>query len=130
MVGGRRNKPCAEQTCAARNKIVTASVFGRSCAKPAKVAVNRRVLSLLSVLASLVAFDAQADTCPTAKDEIATDRPDVTNSSIVVPMGSFQSESGANFSANNGSRVLDGADTRWRLGVGPCLELLVDLPTS
>lgn len=91
--------------------------------------MNRRVLSLLSVLASLVAFDAQADTCPTAKDEIATDRPDVTNSSIVVPMGSFQSESGANFSANNGSRVLDGADTRWRLGVAPCLELLVDLPT-
>ena len=36
--------------------------------------------------------DARSESCPTASDEIATDRPDVTNSSLVVPVGSFQSE--------------------------------------
>ena len=112
----------------ARNKIVAASVFCKSNTNSAKVSVNRRVLSLLSALASLVAVDAQADTCPTAKDEIATDRPDVTNSSVVVPMGSLQSENGVNFSGSDGGRFLDGTNTRWRLGVAPCLELLLDVP--
>jgi hypothetical protein len=41
------------------------------------------------MLVILGAVDAQAESCPTAKDEIATDRPDVTNSSLVVPFGSF-----------------------------------------
>jgi hypothetical protein len=77
----------------------------------------------------LGAVDAQAEGCPTAKDEIATDRPDVTNSSLVVPMGSLQSENGVNFSARDGGRTIDGTNSRWRLGVAPCLELLVDLPT-
>src|SRR6202047_4391466 len=67
--------------------------------------------------------------CPTAKDAIATDRPDVTNSSLVVPVGSLQSENGVNFTARDGGRTLDGTNTRWRLGVAPCLELLLDLPT-
>jgi hypothetical protein len=93
--------------------------------------VPKRTLQicLLSAFAVLGAVDARADACPTAKDEIATDRPDVTNSSLVVPMGSFQSENGVNFSARDGGRVIDGTNTRWRLGVAPCLELLVDLPT-
>jgi Putative MetA-pathway of phenol degradation len=62
-------------------------------------------------------------------DELATDRPDVTNSSLVVPTGSFQSENGVNLTARDGARVVDGTNTRWRLGVAPCLELLVDLPS-
>lgn len=86
-------------------------------------------LCWLSALALLGADDAWADTCPTAKDEIATDRPDVTNSSLVVPAGSLQSENGVNFSAQGPSRIVDGTNTRWRLGVAPCLELLLDLPT-
>jgi hypothetical protein len=117
------------QAYIAQNKIVAASVYCKRRAKPAKVSVTRRVLSLLSALASLGSFDAHADTCPTVKDEIATDRPDVTNSRVVLPVGSFQSENGVNFSGNDGSRVLDGTDTRWRLGVAPCLELLLDLPS-
>jgi outer membrane putative beta-barrel porin/alpha-amylase len=72
---------------------------------------------------------ARADGCPTAKDEIATDRPDVTNSSLVVPLGSLQSENGMNFSTRDGGQTIDGTNTRWRLGIAPCLELLVDLPT-
>lgn len=83
----------------------------------------------LSVFAVLAVVDARADTCPTLKDEIATDRPDVTNSSLVVPTDSLQSENGVNFSAQNSGRTVDGTNTRWRLGVAPCLELLLDLPT-
>jgi hypothetical protein len=84
---------------------------------------------LLSVCLILSATGARADGCPTAKDEIATDRPDVTNSSLVVPVGSFQSENGVNVSARDGGRSVDGTNSRWRLGVAPCLELLVDLPS-
>ena len=84
---------------------------------------------LLSACTMLAAVEARADACPTAKDQIATDRPDVTNSSLVVPMGSLQSENGLNFSARDGGRFVDGTNTRWRLGVAPCLELLLDLPT-
>ena len=80
-------------------------------------------------MAVLSAVDAHADSCPTAKDEIVTDRPDVTNSSIVVPVGSFQSENGVNFRDQDGGQIIDGTNTRWRLGIIPCLELLVDLPT-
>ena len=86
-------------------------------------------ICLLWTYAILGAVDAQADSCPTAKDEIATDRPDVTNSSLVVPMGSLQSENGVNFSARDGGRFVDGTNTRWRLGIAPCLEILLDLPT-
>jgi hypothetical protein len=84
---------------------------------------------LLSAFAMSAAGEARADACPTARDEIATDRPDVTNSSIVVPMGSLQSENGVNVSARDGGRSIDGTNSRWRLGVAPCLELLVDIPT-
>jgi hypothetical protein len=79
--------------------------------------------------ATLGTVDAHADGCPNAKDEIATDRPDVTNSSLVVPTGSVQNENGVNFSARDGGRTIDGTNSRWRVGVAPCLELLVDLPT-
>jgi Putative MetA-pathway of phenol degradation len=92
--------------------------------------MSRRIkVSLLLAIASIAPIDARADTCPTAKDEIATDRPDVTNSSLVVPVGSLQSENGVNLSARDGGRTIDGTNTRWRLGVAPCLELLLDVPT-
>jgi len=80
-------------------------------------------------LVAIGATNAHAGSCPTAKDEIATDRPDVTNSSIVVPVGSLQNENGVNFSMRDDSRTIDGTNSRWRLGIAPCLEILVDLPT-
>jgi hypothetical protein len=83
---------------------------------------------LLLAVASIAPIGARADTCPTSKDEIATDRPDVTNSSLVVPTGSLQNENGLNFSMRDDGRTFDGPNSRWRLGFAPCLELLVDLP--
>jgi hypothetical protein len=85
---------------------------------------------LACVLACLWAPAAlAADACPTKATEIATDRPSVTNSSLVVPTGSLQSENGVNLSERDGGRTIDGTNSRLRLGVAPCLELLVDLPT-
>jgi len=72
---------------------------------------------------------ARADSCPVIGDEIATDRPDVTNSSVVVPAGSLQIENGINFSARNGYQVIDGTNTRLRVGIANCLEVLADTPT-
>ena len=91
---------------------------------------GRTLLMCLVLLFAVVGtIGARADGCPTASDEIATDRPDVTNSSVVVPSGSIQSENGVNLSSRNGSQIIDGTNTRWRLGIASYLEVLVDLPT-
>jgi hypothetical protein len=83
-----------------------------------------------SVLACLGAVLAQAESaCPGTDSEIATDRPDVTNSSLVVPRGSLQNENGVNLTARGSARIVDGTNSRLRLGVASCLELLLDLPT-
>jgi Putative MetA-pathway of phenol degradation len=86
------------------------------------------LLGLLALPAGTLAA-AAADTCPQPGSEIATDRPDVTNSSLVVPWGSFQQENGVNIAGRDGGQVLDGTNTRLRLGIAPCLEVLVDVPT-
>jgi Putative MetA-pathway of phenol degradation len=77
----------------------------------------------------LLAPAMAADDCPGSSSEIATDRPDVTNSSLVVPVGSLQSENGVDLVSRNGTQVLNGTNTRLRAGLSPCLELLVDLPS-
>jgi len=71
---------------------------------------------------------AWASDCPGRTDVIATDRPDTTNSSLVVPYGSLQVENGANWSTRQESQIFDASETRARLGVAPCTEVLVDLP--
>jgi hypothetical protein len=91
--------------------------------------VNIRGCLFLAVALMLGATDARADSCPKPSDEIATDRPDVTNSSIVVPFGSLQNENGVNTSARDGRQSVDATNSRWRLGIAPCVEFLVDLPT-
>jgi len=84
---------------------------------------------VLAALIPAAATVARADGCPKASDEIATDRPNVTNSSIVVPVGSLQNENGINLTGRDGGRSIDGSNSRWRLGIAPCLEVLVDLPS-
>jgi hypothetical protein len=84
-------------------------------------------LGFMALSASAVA--SAADTCPHPGSEIATDRPDTTNSSLVVPQGSFQQENGVNISGRDGGQVFDGSNTRLRLGIAQCVEVLVDVPT-
>jgi hypothetical protein len=87
------------------------------------------VLAAGLVLQAATAFAAEPDRCPTAAQPIETDRPDTTNSSIVVPAGSLQSENGTDVSSQSGARGLAGPESRLRFGVAPCLEVLVDLPS-
>src|SRR5262249_24643274 len=109
--------------------------------KPAEVARTTpiRVLSLIALLAALLAVllavsvavigPAVAAECTQPDAPIETDRPDVTNSSIVVPVGSLQNENGIDASREHGADIFSGTNSRWRLGIAPCLEVLVDLPS-
>jgi Putative MetA-pathway of phenol degradation len=106
------------------NIVRTAIAFACGPISLGKLAI---VLLMLFVYHSTIA--AKADSCPGIGDEIATDRPDVTNSSVVVPAGSLQIENGANFSMRAGDRFVDGTNTRLRAGFANCLEFLVDTPT-
>jgi Putative MetA-pathway of phenol degradation len=83
---------------------------------------------LLAAPGRQIAVASAAEYCPDSQSEIQTDRPDVTNSSFVVPTGSLQAENGINLTARGASRSIDGTNTRIRLGVAHCTELLVDLP--
>jgi Putative MetA-pathway of phenol degradation len=89
-----------------------------------------RLVALLGFLTLPVGAGAAAaaDACPQPGSEIATDRPDVTNSSLMVPRGSFQQENGVNIAGRDGGQVVDGTNTRLRLGIAECLEVLVDVP--
>lgn len=95
-------------------------------------ASNFATVILIATLAVIAlvgpARAASDDGCPTPSDEIVTDRPNTTNSSIVVPYGSFQVESGVTYNARKGSDVIDGSETRLRLGVAHCTELTLDVP--
>jgi hypothetical protein len=66
--------------------------------------------------------------CPGRAHPIDTDRPDVTNSSVVVPFGSAQVENGVNWAVHQAVQLLDGSETRIRVGAFHCGEVLVDLP--
>jgi hypothetical protein len=83
---------------------------------------------LLTVVYSLRTGVQAAEDCPKAEDEIEVDRPDVTNSSVVVPLDSIQLENGVNLTWRSGSTLLDGTNSRLRLGVADCLEVLLDVP--
>lgn len=84
--------------------------------------------ALLSAFAGAMGTARAAADCPTAADEIATDRPDVTNSSLVVPTGSLQAENGVDWTVRHGSNALDATNTRLRVGVAHCSEFLIDVP--
>jgi hypothetical protein len=95
-------------------------------------AATRRVglAAIVGVAAScgVAAMPAWAgEACPDNTEDIETDRPDVTNSSLVVPLGSLQAENGINWTTGR-TDALDGTNTRLRLGVAHCTEVLVDLP--
>jgi hypothetical protein len=47
----------------------------------------------------------------------------------VVPVGILQSENGVDLTSRGGRQVLDGTNTRLRVGLLPCVELLADLPS-
>jgi hypothetical protein len=106
--------------------IIARTAFAHACAR---LTVGRHAIILAMLFVYHGTISANADSCPSIKDEIITDRPDVTNSSVVIPPGSLQIENGVNFSARDGDRIVDGTNTRLRAGITNCLEFLVDTPT-
>src|ERR1700731_1298669 len=73
------------------------------------------VISLIVIALISGASVAFADDgCPNSSSEISTDRPDVTNSSRVVPYGSLQVENGVDWTVRQGSNVVSGSETRLR----------------
>jgi hypothetical protein len=95
---------------------------------PRQSAQRIGIAVLLSSCTFALVPAALADGCPDATQDIVTDRPSVANSSVVVPTGSLQAENGINWTAGSGHGTLDGTNTRLRLGVVSCTEMLVDLP--
>ena len=81
-------------------------------------------LALASTCSLSFAEESPTDTAP-----IATGRPDVTNSSLLVPKGSLQGENAIDWTVRHGSNALDGTNTRLQLGVAHCAEFVLDVPS-
>jgi hypothetical protein len=70
-----------------------------------------------------------AQTTSSASDpDIVTDRPDITESSIVVPRGSLQVENGLTWTNDHGTTMLDATETLIRLGISTGAELRIVAP--
>jgi hypothetical protein len=81
------------------------------------------------VMAGTLALQAKAQTCGAdAKSPIATDRPQVTDSSIVVPCGSLQFENGFLETGNGGQQSYDLPETSVRFGVAGKTEIRLGVP--
>jgi Putative MetA-pathway of phenol degradation len=63
-----------------------------------------------------------------ASTPIATDRPAVTDSSVVVPIGSLQAENGFTETVSQGQQTFDGPETLLRFGVASKTELRLTAP--
>jgi hypothetical protein len=80
----------------------------------------------LAALAPLHGQDQPATAATLAP--IATDRPSVTNSSVVVPSGCLQAENGFLETASQGQSIVDGSETLLRFGVSTRTELRFTAP--
>jgi hypothetical protein len=123
------NSPIARNRARRQCAIVVAPVLHQ------EVRLMRSLALLLAAvlgggLVSLAVSMAAAEECTQPSSPIETDRPEVTNSSIVLPVGSFQNENGINLSRQKAAQVFDGTNSRLRLGIAPCFEVLLDLPTD
>ena len=85
----------------------------------------RAVLATLGTVSALTVCSVAGaqDTAP-----IVTDRPDVTESAIVVPQWSVQAENGLTWALQDGQHTVSGTESLLRLGVGPHFELRFGLP--
>jgi len=84
---------------------------------------------LAFILAGVVPIPAQ-DLPPSVDtaEPIATDRPAVTNSSVVVPPGSLQVENGFLETSSRGQSVVDGPESLVRFGIAKRTELRFTVP--
>jgi hypothetical protein len=88
--------------------------------------MNRPTLAFCAA-ASLAALGAQAQ-APVDSPTIATDRPAVANSSVVVPEGGFQVENGFLATDTGGGHVVDFPESNLRYGLLQKTELRLAVP--
>src|SRR5271165_1464527 len=86
------------------------------------------VRSILIALLAAVCGSAQPAGSDPASAPIATDRPAVTDSSVVVPVGSLQAENGFADTVSHGQRTLDGPETWVRFGIASKTEVRLIAP--
>ncbi|MGO4884619.1 MAG: transporter [Bryobacteraceae bacterium] len=87
-----------------------------------------RCISPVAATAVLLIAYGRAPADDTAPPPINTDRPAVTDSSIVVPVGSLQFENGFTEAASQGIETLDASETLLRFGVAAKTELRFTAP--
>jgi Putative MetA-pathway of phenol degradation len=87
------------------------------------------VTTLICLIVGTFAVESRAQKCGAdAKSPIATDRPQVTNSSVVVPCGSLQFENGFQVTGTGGQHTPDFPETSIRFGVAVKTELRISVP--
>lgn len=85
-------------------------------------------LTLSSALLFCLCFTYCARAQESQADDIVTDRPDVTESSVVIPKGSVQFENGITLTQDHGDESLDFAETLVRVGISSRTELRLTAP--
>jgi hypothetical protein len=80
------------------------------------------------MFATLSAISYAQSPPTTADPEIVTDRPDVTESSIVVPKGNLQIENGMTWTSDHGSQNFDLSESLMRFGVSTRTEIRIVVP--
>jgi hypothetical protein len=83
-----------------------------------------RTTLILLLLSTNNAWSQETEPTPA----IVTDRPDVTESSIVVPKGSLQFENGMTWTKDHGNQSVDFSETLVRFGVSTRMEFRVVTP--
>ena len=86
---------------------------------------NQRLCATMCFLIFGLAASAQT---PAEESEIVTDRPDITESAIVVPPRSLQAENGLTSTLNHGVKTVDLSETLIRIGLASRTELRVSVP--
>lgn len=76
----------------------------------------------------LVSMSASGFTQPIGNQEIVTDRPDITESAVVVPKASVQVENGVTWTDNGPSRLISLCQSLIRIGLGSTTELRLAVP--
>src|SRR5271165_5323012 len=95
--------------------------------RPMQTRTSRALLAF--ILAGLAPLHGQNQTASdNTPPPIVTDRPTVTNSSIVVPSGSLQAENGFLETDRQGQNIADGPGTLIRFGVATKTELRFTAP--
>jgi hypothetical protein len=88
-----------------------------------------RLLHHLALTFFVLGGISHAQSLPGTTDaEIVTDRPDITESSIVVPKGRLQLENGLTWTSDRGGQAFDLSETLIRAGVSTRTEIRIVVP--